>query len=501
MASDDAFYQPSQPERTVSISYAYSSDSLERTTLAHVIAGGLPIHVAHLKQVKEKLTAGHYKSDREALIREIKRDPALFVYCIREAKKVSGDFEHPVDVFSELRTLPYDGVMKLLNVSPQSISKHTLAQSNIIQASVLQHMLLCVAAVEALAPQLNIDPEAAYTVSVFRELGDALLVWNYSEVHARVLGNHRRFGSEIEAEWNRLLGITPHEIGIALADAWKLPTDVQFAFRQHGKPGTAILEITEGVEPGLHALSELADLYAQVHDPQHYPDGCKRWLVERESIEKVFGDHLIEHIDARVTDIFALYAKEVPALDKLLFAHSLQRGAIGGSDRHKKTRHETLRANSYVTRCPDPLKKTFHNLYECIGTAAQSVAAIRLLAEKLVPRCGFERGCLYLLDSHSAMLHPALRFGDLSLDHYPPYSSEAENEFSASFRSGIAYHSAARGVAGDHVDRIIGGLKNTIHPGVLYLELSASLANDSSADPLLLFQAIRSALDDILATK
>ena len=492
----DFLYEPPRPERTVAIRMGRGANPLERSTLEHLVYGGLPVHARHFREVKERVASGELVEKRQTLITEIKRDPALFIFCLRELRALGVRHEHPQNPVSTLLSLDRETLMGLFTVNTENISRHHLAQAGPIQASALQHLLLGLAAAESLGSCVGMEPDLVYTATVFYELGDVLLAWNYPEVYIRILSTHRRYGDAVDAEWTRLIGTTPRKIGFALADEWNLPTDLRFAFHQRAQ-GSSLIEFTQGKEPALHELCEAADLYAQVHDPAHYPEGSATWLLERDKLTEIFGPHIIQTFDQRAREWLSPFLDEIPALRKLSFAKSL----LKDSTTNQEAAETSQLPNTYVTHCNKELVPLFEEVYQHIENHKIRVDALQILVDKVFPATGFVRGCLFLLDRHTDMLNPALRFGDVPLSRYQSHPAREDNDFGISLESHIPYRSTLNGVTGETIETIMGRLENRVHPGVLYLELSAELAADPHKDPLTIFHALRATLDDCLGVR
>jgi len=483
-------YQPGQYLRTIKVRRGTLPNRLGDTSLEHLLAGGLPVNPAHLREIRLGVSNGPLARDREQLVREVQRDPGLVVHCARTGRGLAGDADHPVDPFHLLRGLEEEKLATLFPTSETSISSHRLRRANPAQASRLQHAIISVSAAHCLAPELEVEPDLAYSASLFRELGLALISWNYPQMYSRVMSSFRRSGVDVDTELLRIFGMTSQDIGRRLARDWGMPPEVLAAWRSEN-PNTPRRE----GQANLSEVCDIADLFAQSKDPVHFPRASALWQAKEQALSATLGASFRERLDSEARESLECFVGESPALEKLPLVQQISKERTGPP--LSKTIREK---NPFLERCPSDVQAEISTVYGEMYVSGVSVDAIRRLADYAVLACGFDRGCVYLLHSTTRLLTPALRIGDVPLSAYHSHPLKEHDDIGASMFSGIPCRSEGEGIQGDRVSRIMGSLENHEHQGVLYLELSKGLAEESNRDALTIFQALRQAFDDAFSS-
>ncbi len=483
-------YQSAQFMRTVKVRRGTMPNRLGDASLEHLLTGGVPVNPTHLREIRLGVSSGALTKDREQLVREVQRDPGLVVHCARSGRAVAGDVDYPTDPFNLLRALEDEKLAALFPASETTISSHRLRRANPAQASQLQHAIISVSAAYCLAPELEIEPELAYHASLFRELGLALISWNYPQMYSRVMSTHRRSGTDIDGELLRIFGMTGQDIGRRLARDWGMPREVLEAWRTDNPN----LPQRQG-QASLSEVCDIADLFAQSKDPVHFPRASALWHAREQSLTTTLGASFRERMESEARDSLECFVGESPALEKLPLVQQIAKER-SGPPLSKAIRER----NPFLDRCPPDVQAELVTVYGEMYVSGVSVDAIRRLADHAAIACGFDRGCVYLLHRTTRLLTPALRIGGVPLSAYHPHPLKEHDDIGASVFSDIPCRSEGEGIRGDRVSRIMGSLENREHQGVLYLELSASLADDSDRDALTIFQALRQAFDDAFSS-
>lgn len=484
-------YEPAVPDRKIGVRYGRPPNHKRDSTLKHLAQGDFPINLKHIRDICSRIENGLLTENRALLIEEVKKDPALFLHCTKHIQATSTRSVHPSDPFQELLTLENEQLSALFSRASKTKLKHSLAKANSIQAVQSSQMALSTTAAEGLASRIDFNPNIAYAASAFHNLGAALLAWNYPAIYSLAVSQSNRHGIPLDTQLRNALGITPHEIEEAFGGVWGMMPDVMYAFHQKSAQGHFIAA-EGGKEMTLKRLCETAELYAQTKDPAHFPDAESKWSNQLESLENNFGANFRDDLDSQIVEPLRLLAQEAPATQKLTITKELFGASLSISDSSLPP------GNSYIARCTIDIQREFQEVYRRIEPGKISVDAIRILVDSVIQKCGFDRGCLYLLDNDKGLLRPALRVGDIPLARYPICLLNESNEIGASVFSAIPVKFENKNFDGEIVNKIVAGLQNKNHPGVLYLEFSDIFSQKPLNDSVLLFQAIRASLDDCL---
>ncbi|MBX7143617.1 MAG: hypothetical protein K1X79_04130 [Oligoflexia bacterium] len=475
-------YEPPQVEQTVSVAPTQRGDRLVDKTVKHVAKGWIPINPSTLKVVKGKLAAGAYRTDTDEFINDIKLDPGLVVHCMRRLGTLVDIPKRESNPIQLLKQLEEEKLATLLSVEEADASMHRFEDATKHQALQLQATLLSTQAAEGMAPKASVDPDTAYTSSFLRQVGYALIAWNYPDIYNRLIVAHRSKGIDIEAELVKLLGVTPHQLAYLVAGQLNIA----------GASAAALTRRPEySSDNPLPKICELADLFARSKDPQSYPEAQKNILERQAELNQFIPLELREKIEKRV----ATFLKEqtgLQALQELPLVKDLVRLNQEGPGA------TAFKLNAYAQRCAPALRKKFEEIYATADLSRVSLDALRELTNDLIPRLGFEFGCLYMHDGRTGALEPALRVGSKPLRSYALTSSSWHHVVASSIDNALPYK--AEGIARDGSTSVYmcSGLGNKKFRGVLYLELHPLYVTNADHPSLLHFQAIRQAINDFL---
>jgi len=465
-----------------------------QATMEHISKGGLPVNPQLLKEVHEKLKGGAYKNNCEHLIADLKSDPGLFVHCAKNLKSLVDDLQVGLNPIDELRKLEQEKLESLLDISAKDISIHNFSSANDMQILRLQHSLLSSHTAETIAEKAHIPSDLAFSSSVFRQLGLNLIAWNYPRIYSKVLATHRSRGVNVEEEFDKRLKITPVQIGARFAAEWGMCPDLRRTLTSN--PGIIDRKSSDSEDEkqvGLHEICELADLYARSRDPEHFPEDQSRWEEKQEEVKLIVDQNDLLRVETSVKSSILRHEELIPTITEvpLLEKEHKQRMLV-------ENKHELLRANHHLQKCPDTLLVEFERVYNRIEEANISLQAIKQLVNQAVPAAGFVRGCLFLLNKESLELEPALRIGDIPLKEYRAVINDSRSGIASAIHCHAPVKKTSLGVEGTSIIQLTGSLANPEIPGVLYLELSDEDSGDPSHNTINYFHAIRQALNDCL---
>lgn len=490
-------YQIPQPERKIKIQRDTRPSARVESTVEALAEQFFPASPTTLKRVHESIREGDKPEVRDKLVMQIKSDPAIFLYCVKNLNSLVETEKRTVDPIKEIRELEFDKLRSLLNVNSRQISPHRRERASELQALRLQHSIVSSTAASNIAEQVDIESDLAYSAAVFRQLGLHLVAWGQPKIYSQAMVLQRRKGTELEDEIRLLLGISPSEMGARLAMKWGLSTELRTALSADidiaKTNDEAHLLSHSSEELRLLGVCETSELYSKSRDAKNFPQAHDRWQESQPKIEKLVGHEVFEEIEDQAKESLLEHSKEVHSLAKLAFiadeVAALSRSVV-----------EEL-SNEFLRSCSAQAKEKFEEVYHLIPTSGVAADAIKVLVEEAIPLVGFERGCLFLLNKRSLSITPALRIGSEPLASYSKLLSQNRQAFLDTLESHIPLRLQGFGVHSEVISYVLGALHNSLHPGVLYLELTRSAEREPGHASIVLFNLVRQALDHCLAGK
>lgn len=485
-------YEPPEPDRKIKTIQPTYPSKKETEVLTHLQKGWLPINPSILSTIQKDILSNKGEVPRETLLGEVKKDPGLYMHCAKNVRLHLEDTRNGVDPIAALKTLEDEKLRALFRLSEKDLSAHKIRSANKSQALRIQHSLLSAHTAEAIAATANIPSDVAFNGAMFRELGLNLIAWNYPQLYTQVFSLHRRTGVEIDAKFKEFLGLSPFEIGARLATDWdispKIRSSVPSAAQKKGESSIEIPADTLSVQE----LFEISELFAEVQDPQNFPNATERWKAKESRITKFLEPKILETVKEKVQDILTLYV-ESPTVASLPLVEE-RRDSTAPPSRETAL----FLSNPFVQRCPKTVRDEFQNVYSYVQPGELSVDALRLLADRVVSALGFARGCLFLMAQDGRTLKPALRFGDALLDEYQAFIARAKSSLQGNPYGSAPLKTRGVGIQGKELTYISGALESSKHVGLLYLELSRNSEQDETHQTFLLFHAVRQTLRDCL---
>lgn len=486
-------YKPPEIERKIGVARPRPVNRAADKTLATLAQGWMPVNPQLLNEIQAKLKDGAYRRDRELLVGDIKQDPGLFVQSVRKMAQLpevpAGDL-NPLQV---LRSLEDEKLTLLLGTPESQLSPHRFHDLSKSQALRAQQTLLNTQAAQAIAGKVQVSADDAFTAATFRELGLSLIAWNYPSIYARALGTFRTKGSSIDTQLKTMLGLSPAEIGLKFANDGGLSSGIKAALKNAASGAMPSGEPASGAM-ALPWVCDAAELFAQSRDPDHYPQAREQWEQARSKMPVAFDDSLVQQVEANVAEALSHSYSKTPSVFVSTFAKQhCDQPETEASER-------VVHSNGYVLRCPEHIRASFEEVYRNLELGKISLDAVRLLVDTVVPKTGFVRGCLFLLDQNNGKLKPALRIGDRVLDAYAAMS-DTNGVIESSLYSSVPFKKFGYGLDGEETAYICGSINNKAYPGVLFMELTAKASADPEHDALLYFHAVRATINDCLGAR
>ena len=382
----------------------------------HVNNMWLPVNPELLEKIQHNLVSGVYENAIDLLVADIRGDSSLFLFCVRELSgllRSSGQStKNSFNLSAMLEQAGIEQLKQILQAPDAQISSHSLDSLSTVQRGRLQEMLVSIAASEELAQHAGLKPESGHTAALLRQLGLALIAWNYSEAYHQAVAAARA-GETLDDALSRLLGFSPSLLAIRVLESWGLAQDT-----------VALVDPTLLDQDGSHApetysivktlvsISQVGEALARANDPETHSSAELDWSDALDAISERIGPDALSKIRARLEKRSSHYVKALPhifrggfVLDPEAHSHSLRAsGAIAN--------------NPFIDRASDALKIRLQRLYRNIDRLHLQSENLRVVAHEIIPLCGFPRGCIYTIDPGTFKLVPRLEIGNAKLKQF-----------------------------------------------------------------------------------
>lgn len=472
----------------------------------YVSRAWMPIQSPIVKGIKKKLASNSYVDNPAGLIADLKEDLALFALCLRElGAKVPADARNK-DPLALIGLLPAREVIGLLGGSEEPTSSHDFIGIKEVQLLRLKHQLISCSTAQLIGEKQGISGNTAFTAALLRQLGLALVAWNYpstcAKAHANVAAARPGAPADFQSELRSLLGFDPIRLGIDCLASWNSNPAMLIAL---GIPAAQDPEFDctpDERELGtkIAEACEIGEALARANDHTFYPEAAKNWDELESRINGYLGDDGLERIRCHVGSAFGHYLGFAPHVLGAPLSPAENLDVV-----NKKYSDQLLKANDHVRRCPEPVRIEFKDVYRSMRRDSISTDALNGLVGKIIPVTGFLRGCIYLLDSKRLMLIPRLKFGPGEARVYRPIScacgSGPSHPVAEAFHCSMPIIEENIFLNGDVVSHVTGKFGNSEKIGVLHLEMTDALREVSADQRLLFFKAIRQCLNDCLNLK
>jgi len=467
----------------------------------YVARGWMPVQKPLLKDIQRKLSTNAYSGASDELIEDLKNDFALFTFCLRElGAKVAEDRrgDNPLDL---LKGTPKQDLAALLQNHGTEIGSHDFIGMREVQLLRMKHQLISCATAELIARAQGVDPDLAFLAALFRQLGMALVAWNYPSTCTKALHEITSAASDspvdFDEEIRRIAGFNPARLGREFLLSWCRNPALELALESNRlNSGDSIFEPeVRELGQGLRTMCEVGEALARVNDPNFYPRAVQRWREIEGTVIYYLGDNGVELIREHVVERYGHYVGFSPKLLSAAFSPQRQVDVV-----NRQHAEKLFAANDHVKRCPEEIRTEFKGVYDTITCNKVSVDALNGLVGRVVPKAGFLRGCVYILDSKRMVLVPRLRLGEARA--YRPVScscgGERSHPVSEAFHCTMPIVEENVFLNGDIVSHVTGKFGNAEKIGILYLEMTEELRDIKPENRILFFKAIRQCLNDCL---
>lgn len=430
-----------------------------------------PVSKPLLTKLKEQASLGKFDKDLSPLIAEVKGDISLFTFFLRKLCSLLRD--EGVDIPSQsnpFELLEWAGANRLkqiLLLPDRSISPHSLDSMSNAQRSRLEEMMVSASASEVIAESLGASADEAFSVAILRQLGYALIAWNYPTVYERAALTVTPERS-LDRILTEMLGFSPRTLAMSLVSDWSLGPGVMKALSDDDDLANATPE-SIAVLGTLSHICKIGETLARANNPKLYPGEKENFIKAKETIVKTVGKNGLRRIAERTLENSKGYLTLLPDIfrgafifDPLPFGDFSDAAASG--------------TNPYVEKTEAPIRHRLESLYEKIKAKTTSPEEnIRELVKEIIPISEFVGGCVFSIDPAEGLLVPQLEIGKRFTGKYTAVQYDVQNEkqdfILEAFQSSDVQTRrvlAAPGVIHVGIARSLGYSQRV---GVLYLEL------------------------------
>ncbi|MDC0357644.1 HDOD domain-containing protein [Oligoflexia bacterium] len=454
--------------------------------LEHVNRLWFPVNNSLFSKIQEGLKKGSYDLGMEFLVEDIKKDFALYTYCLRELalqlqeEGVAFYLKDPIE-FLEFAGL--ERIKKVFSVDIRTISEHNTTRMTPFQAKQFEATVVSASTAEVLAQKTDIDPNSAYFTALLRQLGLTLVAWNYPSVYEEAL-SEQTATDDLDTVISEKLGFSPILLAMALIEEWNPSSELEEAVSAEDTQGT------------LGKICRIGEALARANQPETYPSALSDWQMARSAIEASLGVKGFKTIQSYVQE----YSAEYHMLNPELFD---DHNAINPELHiHHQQQEEVLNKNRYLEQCLPVLKNSLKDFYANLPNFSNMHESISYLISNVFPGSGFNGLCIYTADTkgdtRSATLVPRLKIGKITAEFLHPVACDQNNTSKNPVSIAFAHVPPIRG----HIRRlgvsyVASRLRESMGGGVLYVELPEALATESEALHVIHFKAVRQAFVDI----
>jgi HDOD domain len=470
----------------------------------HVTDYWIPMTAGLKERILLNFQDGTYQRDIDLLLADIKSDYSLFIACLGELKtlvELSSEIDDGISqdgILAPLRALApevlEDFVINLLDRS----HSHDLESASFAQTARFQETFMSAGAAQELARSTQLDSEMACATALVRQLGYALIAWNYPTAYEEAM-NALGEGDQLDFETalTQRLGFSPQMLAMRVVRDWGLPADLEIALKDSFHPLFEEASVTTAAAASYGAICRISETLARANNPEVYPSAKSDWKVASREIERRLGRRGMDRIRAAFAHMCREYVSALPSI--------FRAGLVLDSDFSKDALAHigTIEGNPYLPHCEVLIQKSLEHLYEAMQKNLDSQHAIKQLVREIIPTARFSGGYVFTPDPHYRSLTARLEIGcpELGLEKGVELNRPDASEHTAAeaFRSETPIVVKANPEERMFFASIAAPLGTTQRLGVLYLEIPQAVFANNPAQHTTHFKAICHALHDCLS--
>ena len=477
---------------------ANANNRLLERAVTYVSDHWIPISPITKSIILKNIDDDIYQDDVELLLLDLSKDLGLFTRCISQLKQLVDEDE--VDPMRALRSLDIANLIHVVRPFLEESETHSFENSSPLQNGRIQEAMISKSAAQTLAPAFGLSEDLAVASASLRQLGFALIAWNYPSVYAEAISKLTREPSaSLEHLIAKKLGFTPSLLASRLAYEWGLPVDLCKALY---KPDSSLHEdaqIISGVTNSLLTLCRIGEALARANQPDVYPTARDDWEVANQEIQDNIGARGVEVIRERFVENCRYYIGSVPDLFRagLLLDPAFERDFGNADGIHT--------SNPFLEHCSPVVRDRLNELYSHLKVDTRSEAPLRFLMHDVVPTARFTGTCVYTLDPQSESLLPQLSSGLIGLrtatNVYLTEESGQPDPISEAYLSENALHERSGMSANALLTALASIFGKSQRLGVMYAEIPTPYYESDRRQNQIHFKALCQALNDCLRVK
>ena len=477
---------------------------------SHISSGWFPFSADVLELIRSRLGNGFYHANREELTTDLKSDFSLYMYCLRELAKMVHTAAQRDGVNIEPQECPskiieaakLEDLRTILNRPEGQISRHNLTEINDIQALRLRESIFSASAAEVLAENVNLDPNLAYSCGLIRQLGITLIAWNYPNVYRKALTSLS--GSDtLDSKLHTLLGFSPTLLGVTLARRWNLSPKIISALgvcvTKRVKPEvkeSPDSRLVQNIGETLDSICRISEALARANEPEHYPTARSDWESAEREVKQYLGPKGIQVVFQRAQENCKQYTQIIE-----ITRAEVTREILSSPSQDAPV----LERNPFLKGCPNAMRPLMEKLYLQINETTELESNLRLLLHEIIPAAGFRSGCIFMLEPAKFELVPLIKIGKPDSCRLKPVTLSTLSCQAYAIRTAYSCSMPIREqeflTNGKKVVFVAGSIGVSKRTGVLYLECGEDFFNRVHSDPMVVFKAVRMALEECLGLK
>jgi hypothetical protein len=374
-------------------------------TLKYVGEGWFPANPKVLRDMWQGVKEKRFKTNEE-FIEAIRQDFSLFGYCLRQIARNTRRDNLKWELVEALDKIPTAELLRILPTNEKQISSHEMHESSPEQRESIQHFFISASTVALLAKSANVDGLTAVCAEFFRQVGYALISWNYPRIYAKAVLNQPNDWEALDKTLQKIVGASPRDIGLELARSWHAgPVLLDIIGSTAAAGGPKEINDRTPEEEIIKQFCLIGETLAKTANPEHDDmfQGASEWAVA--AVKEIAGEKGLAELSETIDEQWNGYIQALsePASD---------------STENPQTTH--IFTNEFMEECPTSVRNALGNCYELMSPGKASAQALRQLVEFTIIECGFTKGCIYLVDPKELRMLPHIVIGNASKDNFRP---------------------------------------------------------------------------------
>ena len=462
----------------------------------YLVQNWLPFNEQLLLQLRHSLSDLNNSQQDELLVQSLRSDPALYTYCLM--------LGNDSDVNELTKTLPLSeqvliGLRKLCSYTNCPLPRHKLQSATKRQQELLRKCLTSTAASTVLAPYYNSDCDSAYASNSLREVGRALIAWNYPGIFAQAeeqvknLGTpQNEYSDAVDKQLYDLLGFDPCNLAMSLGQSFHLPTEILWTLDNSARNLNASAEAI-AIGKTLSKISEISDVFALASSPDASESMISKWELHRKELLPKLGQNGLLKLKESCVAVLNSYKEILPEINSQALNERLDLNP--NPNKYKTPRYLQ---NIHITHCNQKTQELLHQLYSKINPAVIAYANVTKLINEIAPIAGFDSGAIYLINPSIYSLEPRLVLGKPKEELAAIFYREQEyrqNLVTVAFTGKLP---VVESYQDNHLLGIAGILGDLQRVGVLYLVPKSPVENNRQPSLRAHFKALQQTLNDCL---